>query len=179
MATCDHPSELVYRIAYPSLQRPGLRKDTPGPVLRAEDEAATCRILRACKESKPVTYFTVSSHRGIYDREVGGPAVGAVAFQALVLATLVVAPLFHTDPLPKRETVTMLYLQPPQPRLAMPRSFERPHLSLRRYLPRQAPSIPAPLHKTQEATASVRRHNGRSGRRSPRRNGRRTSRRNV
>jgi hypothetical protein len=28
MATCDHPSDLVHRIAYPSLGRPGLRIDS-------------------------------------------------------------------------------------------------------------------------------------------------------
>ena len=38
MATCDHPSELVYRIAYPSLQRPGLRIDSRIAALPAEEE---------------------------------------------------------------------------------------------------------------------------------------------
>ena len=38
---------------------------------------------------------------------------GALALQCLLLLAVVVIPLFHTDPLPKRETLTMLYLQPP------------------------------------------------------------------
>ena len=42
--------------------------------------------LRACKGSKPVKYFTVSSHRGIYDPEVAGPQLEPLAFQSLVLA---------------------------------------------------------------------------------------------
>ena len=39
MATCDHPSELVYRIAYPSLQRPGLRNGIAGSGIAAEEKA--------------------------------------------------------------------------------------------------------------------------------------------
>ena len=39
-------------------------------------------------------------------------AVGALAFQLLLLLALVVIPLFHTDPLPKREMITMLYAPP-------------------------------------------------------------------
>ena len=39
-------------------------------------------------------------------------AVGSLAFQLLLLLALVVIPLFHTDPLPKREMLTMLYAPP-------------------------------------------------------------------
>ena len=40
-------------------------------------------------------------------------AIGSLAFLSVLLLALVVIPLFRTDPLPKRETLTMLYLQPP------------------------------------------------------------------
>lgn len=39
-------------------------------------------------------------------------AVGSVTLLSLILVALVVIPLFHTDALPKRETLTMLYLPP-------------------------------------------------------------------
>jgi len=39
--------------------------------------------------------------------------VGSLAFELLFLLALVAIPFFHTDPLPKRERLTMLYLQPP------------------------------------------------------------------
>ena len=35
MATCDHPSDLVHRIAYPSLGRPGLRTDSAASSIAA------------------------------------------------------------------------------------------------------------------------------------------------
>ena len=38
MATCDHPSELAYRTAYPGLQRPGLRIEPRIAALPAEEE---------------------------------------------------------------------------------------------------------------------------------------------
>ena len=40
-------------------------------------------------------------------------AAGSLTFQLLLLLALIVIPLFHTDILPKRETLTTLYLQPP------------------------------------------------------------------
>ncbi len=39
-------------------------------------------------------------------------AVGSLAFQLLLLLALVVIPLFHTDTLPKKEMLTMLYAPP-------------------------------------------------------------------
>ena len=112
MATCDHPSELVYGIAYPGLQRPGVRKEMPAPVSRAENKPRppASSTLQGI-EAGEVFHSLVAS--GNFRPRSRWAAVGAVAFQALVLATLVIAPLYRTLPLPKRETVTMLYLQPP------------------------------------------------------------------
>jgi protein TonB len=62
---------------------------------------------------------------------------------------LIVVPLFHTDPLPKRETLTTLYLQPPAAagssgvKLRVPKSKPT-------YVP-SANAISAPRHTTQEA----------------------------
>src|SRR5260370_16490787 len=42
-------------------------------------------------------------------------AVGSVTLLSLLLLALVVIPLFHMDPLPKRETLTMLVVPPPSP----------------------------------------------------------------
>ena len=39
-------------------------------------------------------------------------AVGALGFELVLLLALVVIPLFHTDPLPKRQMLTMLYAPP-------------------------------------------------------------------
>jgi periplasmic protein TonB len=42
-------------------------------------------------------------------------ALGSLSLQALLLTAVVVIPLLHTDVLPKKETLTSLYLVPPPP----------------------------------------------------------------
>src|ERR1700758_5759278 len=108
MATCDHPSELVYGIAYPSLQRAGGRKDVPVPVSRAENKPrpAASSTLEGI-EAGEVFHSLIAS--GNFRPRSRWAAVGAVTFQAIGLVTLVVAPLYRTIPLPKREMVTMVY----------------------------------------------------------------------
>jgi protein TonB len=111
MATCDQPSELAYRIAYPSVQRLGLRIDP--------------RNARSSAGEKKQLPFP-SSQQGIEEdilfREIEPGAnlernplagAGALALQCLLVLAVIVIPLFHTAPLPKREALTMLYLQPP------------------------------------------------------------------
>ena len=71
-------------------------------------------------------------------------AVGSLAFQSLLLLALVVAPLFHTDPLPKREMLTMLYAPPS----AVASNATRLQPPTPAYTSR---SIPVPTPNTQEA----------------------------
>ena len=75
-------------------------------------------------------------------------AAGSLTFQLLLLLALIVIPLYHTEILPKRETLTMLYLQPPAAapagtslRTATPTSTYTSKSSV----------ISAPVNKTQEA----------------------------
>ena len=77
-----------------------------------------------------------------------------MAFQLVLLLVMVVIPLFHTDSLqlPKRETLTMLYLQPPAAAVANPRKLQVPKPAST-YTPSSA-GISAPVHKTQEAPSS-------------------------
>jgi protein TonB len=70
-------------------------------------------------------------------------------FQSLVLLTLIVAPLYRTIPLPKRETVTMLYLQPPSAAGSNATKLRAP-MSVSTYVP-TSKTISAPVHMTQEA----------------------------
>jgi periplasmic protein TonB len=51
--------------------------------------------------------------------------VGALAFQALVLAALIITPLYFTDPLPKKALVTELYLPQPPAAAAAPAESRR------------------------------------------------------
>lgn len=149
MATCDHPSELACRIPYPRLQRPDLRKDRPVKVSRAEDgvRPAASSSLQGIEAGDVFKSLIASGNLKPRSRWA---AVGAVAFQALTLVTLVVAPLYRTLPLPKRETVTMLYLQPPAASAGnamtlRARTTPSPSISTPR-----STSIPAPVQRTQE-----------------------------
>src|SRR5271157_4642852 len=49
---------------------------------------------------------------GVPPRRNPWASFGAVAFQSLLLLAAIVIPLFHTEMLPKRETLTMLYAPP-------------------------------------------------------------------
>ncbi len=146
MATCDHPSELVYRIAYPSLQRPGLRIDPLIAALPAEEE-----------KHAPIPPSRQGVEEGSLFREIESGAklgrnplagAGALALQCLILLAVVVIPLFRTVPLPKRETLTMLYIQPPSAAGSNATKLQAPKPTST-YTPT---SIALPtVHKTQEA----------------------------
>lgn len=74
--------------------------------------------------------------------------VGSVTLLPLALLALIVIPLFHTDPLPKRETATMLYVPPAAAAsnatsLPLPTSSDR-HTAINM-------RIPSALHTRHEA----------------------------
>lgn len=113
MATFDCPSDLVHRIAYPSLGRPGLRTDSrrlPGLPAEEEKRPSASSSLQGEEAGDIFSESLIAS--GKSRPRNPWAAVGALAFQLLLLLALVVIPLFHTDPLPKREMLTMLYAPP-------------------------------------------------------------------
>jgi len=144
MATCDHPSELVYRIAYPSLQRPGLRIDPRIAALPAEEEKQlSVRSNLQGKEVGDIFYLIESQPQNPW------AAIGSLAFLSLAVLALIVIPLLRTEPLPKRETLTMLYLQPPSAAGSNATKLQAPKLTST-YTPTSI-AIPT-VHKTQEAS---------------------------
>jgi periplasmic protein TonB len=72
-------------------------------------------------------------------------AVGSVTLLSLFLLALVVIPLFHTETLPKRETLTMLFVPPPAAASAVT-TFRAPTPT---YTSKSI-SIPTAMHMTQE-----------------------------
>jgi periplasmic protein TonB len=149
MATCDHPSELVYGIAYPGLQRLGVRKDMPVPISRAANKPRppASSTLQGI-EAGEVFHSLIAS--GNFRPRSRWAAVGAVTFQVLVLVTLVVAPLYRTLPLPKREMVTMLYLQPPAVATGNATKLRAPTAASRSISTARTTGILAPVQKTRE-----------------------------
>ena len=138
-------SDLADCTTYPASQRPGLRISSRTAAIPPEE-----------KEQLPV-YSTL--HETIFQGTLlesdGKPrprnpwaAIGSLAFLSVLLLAVVGIPLFHTDPLPKRETLTMLYLQPP-PAGSNATKLRAPSLPST-YTPTSI-AIPTPAHKTQEA----------------------------
>jgi protein TonB len=95
------------------------------------------------KELGEIFYFIEPRPRNAW------AALGSFGLLSVLLSALIVVPLFHMDPLPKSQTLTTLFLQPPAAagssgvKLRVPKSKPT-------YVP-SANAISAPRHTTQEA----------------------------
>ena len=144
MATCDHPTDLVHRIAYPSRERSGARIDSRFPAFPAEeDRELPVRYPEQRNEVGNIFYVIESRPRNPW------AAIGSLAFLSVLILALIVVPLLHTDPLPKRETLTMLYLQPPPASGSSSRRLEAPRPTSS-YTPTST-AILSPVRKVEEA----------------------------
>ena len=143
MATCDHPTDLVHRIAYPSRQRYEARIDSRFPALPADEERELpVRPPQQRNEVGNIFYVIESRPRNPW------AAMGSLAFLTVIVLAAIIVPLLHTDPLPKRETLTMLYLQPPPAAGANSRRFEAPKPTSS-YTPTST-AILSPVHKAEQ-----------------------------
>jgi len=144
MATSDHPSDLVHRVAYPSLARPGLQTDWRFPALAPEGKKQL--PVRSNPQEKKVGDIVY-----LIERRPRNPsaAIGSLAFLSVLLLALIIIPLFRTDPLPKSETLTMLYLQPPSAARSNATKLQSPKLAST-YTPTSI-AIPTPVHKAEVA----------------------------
>lgn len=106
----DNQSESDHCIAYPAFPRPPLRIDSRSAAL-PEHENEQRPVFSSLQEGDLFYDSLVVSGAKSRPRNPWA-AVGSVTLLSLVLLALVVIPLFHTDALPKRETLTMLYLPP-------------------------------------------------------------------
>jgi len=144
MATFDHPSDLIHRIAYPTVRRPGLRIDAQVAAWPAEEEEQLpLRSNLQGKEVGDIFYLIEPRPRNPW------AAIGSLAFISVLLLALIVIPLYRPVPLPKRETLTMLYLQPPPDAVGNATKFQALK-TVSTYTPTST-GITAPVQKTQEA----------------------------
>src|SRR5579884_2172767 len=147
MATCDQPSDLVLRIPYPSRQRSGLRIDTRIAALPTEEEKRLpVRSAPQVNDAGKIFYFIEPRPRNPW------AAMGSLIFLCAVLLALIIVPLLHTDPLPKREMVTMLYLQPPAAASSTVTKFEAP-VPVSTFEPKTN-AISAPVHPAPDVPAT-------------------------
>jgi protein TonB len=144
----DSRSELDHCIAYPAFPRPRLQIDSRIAALLAD-------------EKKQHPYSSLREGDLFYDSLVVSgaksrprnpwAAVGSVTILSLLLLALVVIPLFRTDSLPQRETLTMLYVPP----AAAASNVASPPVP--RSISRNTPTnmrIRSTVHTTQEAPPS-------------------------
>ena len=110
MATFDPCSGFVRCIASPTLHNPRLRRVTALPAEETEHVLDSSK-LQGVEAGDIFQDSLIESGRK--SQRNHWAAIGALVLQSLLLLALVVIPLFHTDTLPKRERLTMLYFQPP------------------------------------------------------------------
>ena len=143
MATFDHPSDLVHRIAYQPTERRVLRKDAWLAASLAEGENRTeLSTSIQGNDAGSIFYFIEPRPRNPW------AATASLAFLSAFVLALIVVPLLHTDPLPPMRTLTTLYLSPPAAAAASSTSFQAPKLAST-YSPATT-SISAPQHEVQE-----------------------------
>lgn len=148
MATYNHPSDLVHRIAYPSAERPGLRNDSR--IASFPNEANEQPVSSSPESAKDnlVFHSLIESGENLTRRNPW-TTIGSLIFQSLLLMAIVVIPLFHADPLLKGETLTRLYIQPPPAAGAEATKIQAPLKVRSAYTPTSI-AIPAPVHITPE-----------------------------
>ncbi len=154
MSTFDHPSDLIHYIPYPPSRRPGVRigsRVSAFPAQKEKQLPASCNLQRKEEETCLFKDSLIASGGTLRLRNPWATA-GSLLPQLLVLATLVVVPLFHTATLPKRETVTLLYAPPPAAAASKATTFRAP-TSTPTYTS-SSPRIPSPVHKTQEPAST-------------------------
>ncbi len=135
MATCiDHLSRIEAGLRIPAEEKKDFRFSSS---------------LQGTKENDCIFHSLIAS--GMPPRRNPWASFGAVAFQSLLLLAAIVIPLFHTEMLPKRETLTMLYAPPAAVSGSNATRLRAPvPIPKSTYTPTKT-GISAPANKTQEA----------------------------
>ena len=136
-------SDIAHHIAYPAFPGPGLRIGSRGATFPAEGKEQ--RPVSSSPQEGCLFHDSLIVSGGKSRPRNPWAAVGSLAFQVLVVAALVVIPLFRTDPLPKREMLTMLYAPPGAASNATRLQAPTPTYTA------TSIGIPAPIRGTQEA----------------------------
>jgi periplasmic protein TonB len=134
---------------YPVFQMPGSRVASRTATSPAGEDEKHSSGVRG-KEVGDIFYIVESRPRNLW------ATVGSLAFQSLLIAAIIIIPLYHTEILPRMAKVTMLYA-PPAPAPPPPAASH----AMRLRTPELAPtfnskniSLPTLAPKTQEAPAT-------------------------
>src|SRR6266481_8888309 len=140
----DNQSESDHCIAYPAFPRPPLRTDSRSAALPEHENEQ--RPVSSSRQEWDLFHDSLIVSGANSRPRNPWAAVGSVTLLSLLLLALVVIPLFHTDTLPKRETLTMLYVLPPAAASAAT-TFRVP---TPKYASKSI-SMPTAMHMTHEA----------------------------
>ena len=152
MATFDHPSELIHLIPFPAGRTrlgPTSSRAAVFPARSEKQLPASSNLQEVEDASCLFKDMLIASGESLRVRNPWA-AGGALCLQLLVLALLIVVPLFHTPTLPpKRETLTLLYAPPAAAAASNTTSFRAP--ASRPTYTSSKSTIPSPVKRTQEA----------------------------
>jgi periplasmic protein TonB len=149
MATFDHPSDLVQCIAYP-VPTPGMRIGSRIVMVPAEKKKQVPTSVQDIENGGLFADTLIVSDSKLRSRNPWAVA-GSLMIQSLLVATLIIAPLYLTDTLPtRRETLTFLYAPPPPAAASKATRFLAP-TPTPTYTSTKT-SITAPTHKTPEVS---------------------------
>ena len=141
MATYNHASDLVLRIAYPTVPCAAWRVDPASAALPLGSEGQPV-VYSSLQRKQVENIFYLAESRTLNPWAI----VGSLAVISVFLLVLIAIPLFDTDPLPKRGTVTMLYLPAPPAGRVKATKFQAPLTHTPTTI-----AIPAPVHTAPEA----------------------------
>jgi protein TonB len=151
MAGWEHLSDLSHRIAYPY---------SKGAVSQDHLKFASCpnehkeppasSTWEHTNEDKLIFHSLIESGQKLTRRNPWAASVASLSFQLLLLMTVVVVSLFRSDPLPKAENLTMLYVPPRAAGGAKATKIQAPKPTSK-YTPKNV-SVPVPVRMKQDAS---------------------------
>jgi len=143
MGNSGHSSELIQDIGYRSANRQVLQTGSA-----PASTPTKVRQIDGSRGDDLIFHSLIVSGQGFRLRNPRA-AFGSLMFQVLLVLALFIIPLFHVDPLPKKENVTAVHLQAPIPALARAAKVSAPKPTLTRAV--ASTTIPVPVHTRQEA----------------------------
>ena len=151
MATCDHPADLSRRIPYPVFPKPRLPIDSRIAAFpeKRKGQRPVSSTPHPAKEEGGLFQDTLLESGGKSRPRNPWAAMASLVFQLIVVAALIIVPLFHTDVLPKRQTLTMLFAPPAAASGVTTYRVPTPTYSS------NSLAIPSRLSRAQEAPAPV------------------------
>ncbi len=153
MGTFYDPSNFVHRLEGAAAKQPGLRIDSRHALFPNDRQEQSVSSNPEGREQDDLMFHSLIVSGERLALRNPWATFGSLILQLLLLSAVAVIPLFHVDPLPKRERPTMFHLQVPAEAGEIATKVKPPRLAVT-----QAPTrttIPVPAHAAQEAESHL------------------------